>query len=106
MLGDVETTFQRLVEIFGEPLNDGDGYKTDAEWVIEFEDGKIATIYNYKSGRNYLGDDGQDTKDITDWHIGGKHDDAEHHEGITVVERIQELITNHPFLGSFTKTNT
>jgi hypothetical protein len=59
-----------LVKVFGEPNCVGDGYKTDAEWCISV-DGKVATIYNYKNGKNYLGDEGYDVEEITTWHIGG-----------------------------------
>jgi len=58
--GNVGATYQELVEVFGEPIRyDSDGTthmnnKTDAEWRISFEDGTIATIYNYKNGLNYL----------------------------------------------------
>ena len=60
-----------IVKTFGEP-GESDGYKVDAEWEIEFEDGNVATIYNYKSGKNYLGEKGIPTKDIKEWHIGGR----------------------------------
>ncbi len=69
--GYCEVPYQRLVEVFGPHHHDGDGYKVDAEWVIEFEDGTLATIYNYKDGPNYCGEEGTPVADITDWHIGG-----------------------------------
>jgi hypothetical protein len=53
-----------------------DDYKSDAEWAFEFEDGTIVTIYNYKDGFNYCGEDGTPLKYITDWHIGGYSEDA------------------------------
>ena len=65
----MKTTYQKLVALFGMPLL-FDNYKSDAEWVVRFK-GEILTIYNYKTGKNYLGEDGQETEDITDWHIGG-----------------------------------
>jgi hypothetical protein len=68
--GYITATFDELVTAFGEP-GTGDEYKVDAEWVIEFEDGTVATIYNWKDGRNYCGSDGLAVEDITDWHIGG-----------------------------------
>lgn len=76
--GYVDIDYDELVEYFGEPLG-GDGYKIDAVWLIVFEDGTPATIYNYKDGPNYLGEDaGQWTdswaniKDKNrEWHIGG-----------------------------------
>lgn len=70
--GYVSTDYATLVEVFGEPHSDGDGYKVDAEWMLQFSNGVVATIYNYKDGRNYCGEDGLDVEDICDWHVGGK----------------------------------
>jgi len=69
--GYVRVSYARLVKSFGKPLK-GDGYKTDAEWVLKAPDGTIATIYNYKDGKAYLGRKGKPVSKITDWHIGGK----------------------------------
>lgn len=81
-VGYVNTTYSKLFEKFGEPFDDG--YKTDAEWEIEFSDGKVATIYNWKNGKNYNGSEGLDLDDITEWHIGGFDN--------SVVERIQKIL--------------
>ena len=70
LIGEVICSYDKLVEVFGEPL-EGD-YKTDAEWHLKFSDGQVATIYNWKNGKNYCGDDGIDVEEITTWHIGGK----------------------------------
>ena len=69
--GYINTSYRDLVECFGEPHCDGDGYKVDAEWMLRFEDGTVATIYNWKDGKNYCGEDGLAVEDITEWHIGG-----------------------------------
>lgn len=69
--GTVEVSYKRLVEVFGEHKDLHDDYKSDAEWWIKFGDGTFATIYNWKDGKNYNGDDGMEVEDITDWHIGG-----------------------------------
>jgi hypothetical protein len=68
--GYVDVTYAKLKSKFGKPL-DGDGYKVDAEWVVKFKDGTVATIYNYKDGKNYCGKSGTPKTQITDWHIGG-----------------------------------
>jgi len=68
--GFVASDYANIVRVFGKPIVCR-GYKTDAEWIILFDDGKIASIYNYKTGKNYLGPDGLDVEDITYWHIGG-----------------------------------
>ncbi len=80
--GEIRVDYDTLVKVFGEPHFTG-GYtcKTDAEWGFDF-DGVIATIYNWKNGKNWIGDDGLETKDIEYWHIGGFNDEA-----VRVVEK-------------------
>jgi hypothetical protein len=72
--GTLYTNYSRIVELFGNP-GCGVDYKTDAEWILEFvtEDGEreVATIYNWKNGKNYLGESGLAVEDITRWNIGG-----------------------------------
>jgi hypothetical protein len=68
--GYLQADYFILKELFGEPT-EADGYKVDAEWEVQFEDGLIATIYNWKNGQNYNGSNGLDVEDITQWHIGG-----------------------------------
>jgi len=68
--GEIYARYCQLKKVFGAPTN-GDGYKVDAEWDLEFEDGTVATIYNYKDGPNYLGGNGTPKSKITNWHIGG-----------------------------------
>lgn len=70
--GYVTTTYQKLVETFG-AHDDGDGYKQDAQWILIFHDGTLATVYNYKDGKNYMGAEGDSVENITDWHIGGEN---------------------------------
>ena len=74
--GYVLTTYDNLVEIFGEPtfLGSEDG-KTTAEWIIEFEDGLVATIYDWKMGETPM--------DLYEWHVGGN--------SVEVVKRIEDL---------------
>ncbi len=67
---EINVDYNLLVKTFGPPTFDGDGEKVDAEWKIGTPDG-VATIYNYKSGKNYLGASGLPTALIRDWHIGG-----------------------------------
>ncbi len=55
-----------------------DEYKVDAEWHVSFVDHEgehigFVTIYNYKTGKNYLGHDGLRVGDIKTWHIGSKN---------------------------------
>jgi len=59
--GYVQAYYHQLVEVFGEP--EGGGDKTTAEWALEFEDGTVATIYDWKEYDTPLG--------LYSWHIGG-----------------------------------
>jgi hypothetical protein len=68
--GEVDASYQELCDLFGAPTG-GDGYKVDAEWYVKFDDGTIATIYNWKNGKNYEGENGLNVEDIRDWHVGG-----------------------------------
>jgi hypothetical protein len=81
--GSITTTYAKLKALFGQPHN-GDGYKVDAEWELEFADGTIATIYNWKDGKNYNGKDGLPKTKITDWHIGGNDKKA--------IQKLEELL--------------
>jgi hypothetical protein len=73
--GEIVARYEELVHCFGKPM-DGDGYKTDAEWHVQFDAGDTVSIYNWKNGRNYMGDDAPETEDITEWNIGGRNAEA------------------------------
>jgi hypothetical protein len=63
LMGYVNTTYARLVEVFGQPISgSGDG-KVNSQWIIKFNNGEIATIYDYKEPIT--------PTDDYDWHIGG-----------------------------------
>jgi len=66
----INPTYAQLLKVFGKPTGNGDGYKTDAEWIIQLDDGTVFSIYNYKTGKNYLGSSGQNLSEIRDWHVG------------------------------------
>ena len=69
--GDLTATYGQLVELFGEPMDKTMGFKTDAEWVLEYENGAIVTIYNWKNGKNYCGDEGLAIEEVDTWSVGG-----------------------------------
>ena len=92
LVGKVETTYKNLVDKFGLPHYD---YKTSdqltdnkisVEWSFRFPKTKdVVTIYNWKDGKNYLGEDeGDEVENITNWHIGGHNS--------KVVPMIKEVI--------------
>ena len=77
-VGNIETTYQHLVSLLGEPtkLDTRDDFKSDVIWKMYVPGtGRsiVATIYNYKSGKNYLGDEGKEPEAITYWNVGGNH---------------------------------
>lgn len=74
--GEINCSYDTLVKVFGKQNVNNDGYKTDAEWELLFDDGTHATIYNWKNGTNYLGEDGDIIEDINTWHIGGQSKQA------------------------------
>lgn len=73
--GEMVVEYDILVKMFGRQNTKNDGYKVDAEWLLWTPFG-VATIYNYKDGKNYLGKGGLPIKSITDWHIGGHNKNA------------------------------
>lgn len=82
--GYVQCTYAELVAAFG-PSQCWDSHKSDAEWEVEVPGVGTAYVYNYKDGHNYLGSEGKDVEDITDWHIGGGDD--------RVVEPIRRMVS-------------
>ena len=69
--GYVDVTYERLVAKLGKPrryarvMCDGENLeKVQVEWAIKFEDGKVATIYDWKDHRK--------PEQIGRWHIGGR----------------------------------
>lgn len=85
--GYIDISYAELVAVLGEPIEVFDTNKSDAEWVVQFGSGQVATIYNYKDGRNYMGKDGKDKEDIRNWHIGGKTQ--------AVLQKMSELFPKH-----------
>lgn len=74
--GTVLTTLENLINHLGEPLEGSWDGKVTAQWLLEFEDGVIATIYDWKMGKTPVKQ--------YEWHIGGKSKD--------VVDRLQEAL--------------
>lgn len=74
--GFVKTTYAKLTSIFGEP-NWGPTDKTNSEWVLEFSDGTVATIYDWMMDSTPHGE--------YNWHVGGHSRAALYH----VVDTLQ-----------------
>ena len=75
--GYVKTNFETLIKKLGEPIRDhsGDG-KVTCEWIIDFGDNTVATIYDWKTKET--------PTEKYNWHIGGK--------GINVVEKVGAVL--------------
>jgi hypothetical protein len=65
--GYIETTYDELVKVFGKPTELGD-YKITVEWILQFSDGTVASIYDWKLSETPMG--------VYNWHIGGKSQHA------------------------------
>ena len=74
------TSYFNLINSFGLPTY---GKSTDnkvlCEWVLESDNGSIATIYDYKSDTN-------DPEFVTCWHLGGNE------ESYKFIEEIKEKV--------------
>jgi hypothetical protein len=72
--GTIATTYDKLVETFGEPngspreMETAYVAKTNSLWILKFPDGTIATIYDWKLKNT--------PTDLYDWHIGGHNKKA------------------------------
>ena len=76
LVGYFEATFWAVMEKLGNPLEGCD--KTTCEWVIEFEDGLVATIYDYKASQSPMY-----SPDVPyQWHIGGHKGEAAERVGV------------------------
>ena len=80
--GEFPITYAELVEIFGAPDvgPNADLDKSSCEWALQFEDGTVATIYDWKCGR-------WTPMNEYSWHIGGHTAEA--------VVRVHECIIQH-----------
>ena len=73
--GYITASRKKLIDIFGEPCffepstNSFD--KVQIEWCLQFGDGTIATIYDWKQYGNIPSED-----EVVQWNIGGRSMDA------------------------------
>lgn len=77
--GQIEIDLDSLIQIFGPPDSGPDdrwGDKVTCEWCLQWADGMVTTIYDYKTGRTPRG--------RYAWHVGGRDRRA--------AERIQDYL--------------
>ena len=77
--------YRDLVAAFGEPGSDGDGYKTDAEWYIEFEGGLRVVIYNYKNGPAYMGSKVPTLDYVQVWSVAATPNHPDRHSALNFI---------------------
>jgi hypothetical protein len=82
--GYLEADYAGLVRVLGEPVGPSPDDKCAAMWRLEFPDGLVATIYDYKVAPCYRGPAGTPVEEIRTWHIGGYKPEA--------VRRVGELL--------------
>lgn len=88
--GVIGMSYAMLNQAFGPPNTTPNDDCVDAEWHIQFEDGLVATIYNWKNGPRWLGRTGPNVDQITRWVIGGKNYEA--------VERVLSILQSKSLL--------
>ena len=77
--GYIEAPFSYLQAMLGKPIYKksfkGHDYKSDVVWQIILSSGpiEIVRVYNYKDGKNYLGEKGKKPEQITRWCVGGSN---------------------------------
>jgi hypothetical protein len=69
LIGEVTATRDHLEKVFGKPsVTGGEGDKVTVEWTIAFEDGSIATIYDWKRYE----EGSPEWDEVYGWHVGGR----------------------------------
>lgn len=87
-IGNILANYDDIVAVYGKPFTRLPENKIDVQWVVKTKYG-VATLYNYKDGKAYLGEKGLDIRAITQWHVGGSG------HGKAVFEEIQTAIQNY-----------
>jgi hypothetical protein len=74
LVGEVVITRNEIEKVFGAPTyeTNSDFEKVTTEWVLVFDNGVVATIYDWK--RYEMGAPEMD--ETYEWHIGGRNFDA------------------------------
>ena len=78
-VGSFDAPFSYVRAILGEPIYkrayEGHDYKSDVVWqmIVQANPVEVVTVYNYKDGKNYLGDKGKEPEQITYWRIGSNN---------------------------------
>ncbi|MBF0392690.1 MAG: hypothetical protein HQL38_08400 [Alphaproteobacteria bacterium] len=69
-------SYEDLEAVFGDPRPAANG--ADVVWVVTFDDGLIAAVYNWRNGLNHLGPNAPPIHQLTNWTIAGTSRDCVH----------------------------
>ncbi len=71
--GTITASYARLVELFGPPNSEGDGYKVSTEWCLK-HNGRRFRLYDYKDTNLYDSDNPsvEEFRNLKsfEWHVG------------------------------------
>ena len=69
----IYASYANLVEVLGDPKNvNRYTEKIDVQWdVKDVDTGQTLSVWNYKNGPNYLGENGTPPEEIAKWSAGG-----------------------------------
>ena len=87
-IGTILADYDDIVAVFGKPFTRLLDDKIDVQWIIETKHG-VATLYNYKNGKAYLGEKGLDVRAIKQWNVGGSG------YGKAVFDEVKTAIQNY-----------
>lgn len=102
-IGAVDASYKEICSLFGKPMRYEQGGKVDVMWVVKFSDDTVASIYNWKDGKAYLGDKGLSVDKIKQWHVGGHVNSAQTlvQIALDLKREEKEETESDPFEGAF-----
>lgn len=102
-IGAVDASYKEICSLFGKPMHYEQSGKVDVMWVVKFSDDTVASIYNWKDGKAYLGDKGLSVDKIKQWHVGGHVNSAQTlvQIALDLKREEKEETESDPFEGAF-----
>jgi hypothetical protein len=102
LVGTIDASYKEICSLFGKPIRHEEG-KVDAMWVVKFSDDTVASIYNWKDGKAYLGEQGLSVNKIKQWHVGGRISSAQTlvQIALDLKREEKEETESDPFEGAF-----
>lgn len=94
LVGYMTATRRDIESVFGKPTYDelSDDAKVTVEWVIRFQDGTIARIYDYKRYEEGT----PELDEVYEWHIGASTNMAVPLVGTALLKDVSDFDANNP----------